>query len=417
MTLRQLAPIIAILCTLLAAPTFAAAQSGQDVDRFTISPEPAADPAVTERGYFVYELKPGTRAAGRVLVANTGQEDVTVELAAVDAMTAQTGGSAFAPTDTEPAAAGAWVDLAEPRVTLERGQRRAIDFTVRLPAGVEPGQYLAGIAAYVPTKPGEAAVRGENEAGATLDVQTRYVIAVQVDVPGKQTPHLTISGVELLEQPSGAMLSVALRNDGDIFLKPTGTVTVTAEGGGRAFSRPIRMDTFVTGTEVAYPVPWPGGPKPGQYGVDIELDYAEGKTATYAGTVEVGTETAAGTVLDLTLNEVRDPENDGLRYVEGRVSIENPGAPVENARLTLRVTHDGRAVEDYPLGSSVSVPSGASEFHVRYLPATDWSPGTYTFVVTLEAVDPANQEATALATSKVVTISVEERAAGDRGAA
>jgi hypothetical protein len=47
------------------------------------------------------------------------------------------------------------------------------------------------------------------------------------------------------------------------------------------------MGTFVTGTEVRYPVAWPSVPKPGSYTVRVVLNYGDGKTATYDHTMTV----------------------------------------------------------------------------------------------------------------------------------
>lgn len=224
---------------------------------------------------------------GSVRLQSTAKRPVTIELAALDAETAQTGGSSFAPTGTTPKAVGTWVRLAEPTVTLRPGEQKEVGFSVQAPESVEPGQYLAGIAAYAPNKPDQAAKRDENQAGASVDVQTRYVIAVQVNVPGAQVPSLTISSVSLLEQPAGKYIGVTMKNDGGVLLKPSGSIVITDSEGKRVLEEAIKMDTFVTGTEATYPVALPGAIGPGKYGVDVNLSYAKGKTARYSGALEI----------------------------------------------------------------------------------------------------------------------------------
>ena len=289
MHLRPIALVAIILAALAAAPARSSAQDREGGGAFTVSPAPAKDRAVTEKGYFVYRLEPGGSARGSVLLRNTGGEPIAVELAAVDAETAQTGGSAFAPVDAEPAAVARWLSLPERSVTLRPREEKRVGFSLRVPESIEPGHHLAGIAAYVPsTRKGGAAERGEGQAGASVSVQTRYVIAVQVDVPGARTPSLAIPSVSLSEQPNGTYIGVELRNDGNVFLKPSGSLTLTDPGGKRVLSRPIEMGTFVTGTAVTYPVPWRGEPNPGKYAVGVELAYADGKVARYTGAIEIG---------------------------------------------------------------------------------------------------------------------------------
>jgi hypothetical protein len=113
------------------------------------------------------------------------------------------------------------------------------------------------------------------------------VIGVQVDVPGEWVPSIRITGAEALEQMSGTQLGIAMRNDGDTFLKPEGSITLTNADAKLILSQPIKLDTFVTGTEITYPVAWPGIPVGGEYGVDVELNYADGKVARYRGMLTV----------------------------------------------------------------------------------------------------------------------------------
>ena len=285
---RLVALIVAIFSTLLALPSNSSAQGGENAAGFSFSPVPPKDPAVTERGYFIYKMTAGAGANGSVLLENTGRHPLTIEIAAVDAMTGQAGGSAFAPSGTKPVAVATWVELAEPSVTVGPGKQKVVGFSVRVPPSTKPGQYLAGIAAHAPDKPSkEAPKRAENQVGAAVNVRTRYVIAVQLDVPGAWAPSLTIPSVSVLEQPSGTHIGVRMRNDGGVFLKPSGSIVMSDSTGRRVLSHPIRMETFVTGTEVTYPVAWPGRPRPGEYSVDVRLSYARGKVAAYNGTLEI----------------------------------------------------------------------------------------------------------------------------------
>jgi hypothetical protein len=255
---------------------------------FSIGPVPGADPATTEKGYFVFELQPGAEANGDVRLENPGSEPLVVDLTAVDALTAQTGGSAFAGEAEAPQGVGAWVHPEQTRVALDPGQAATVGFTVRPPADVTPGQYLAGLAASaVEEEAGTPAALGADQAGAVLDVRSRYVIAVEVDVPGEWTPSMAVTGAEAMEVPSGTKLGIHLKNDGDTFLQPKGSLVLRNAEATPILDEPIEKGTFVTGTEVTYPVAWPGAPLAGEYGVDVELAYADGGIARYSGTFGV----------------------------------------------------------------------------------------------------------------------------------
>ncbi|MBA2364026.1 MAG: DUF916 domain-containing protein, partial [Chloroflexia bacterium] len=228
-------------------------------------------------------LRSDATATGSVLLRNTGKKPVVIELGVLDARTSQTGGSAFAETGSKPAAVGMWITLAQPKVTLQPGAKKQVGFSIQVPESVEPGQHLAGITAYVVKNP----AKDGKQTGASIVVQTRYVIAVQVDVPGTWTPSMKIPAVSLLEQPSGTVIGVSIRNDGDTFVKPSGSMTLSDSTGKRVLDHPIKMDTFVTNTEVTYPVALHDGLKPGKYDVSARLTYAKGKMAEYTGTIEI----------------------------------------------------------------------------------------------------------------------------------
>lgn len=285
--------VLAVLLATLLSPvpghtqTTPDAPVGASVVDFKFGLVPGADPATTAKGYFVYTLKEGDEAAGMVRVKNPGSEPVTVKLAPVDGITAQTGGSAFTAPDTPPTHVGAWVHLKQPSVTVAPGDGALVPFTITLPSGTAPGQYLAGISAYIHATPQVVADIGAKQVGASITLQTRYVIGIEVDVPGDWEPSLQITNAHALEQPSGTRLGIDLRNDGDTLLEPEGTVTLTDATGKTLLLAPIKLGTIVTGTDVTYPVAWPGVPLAGDYGVAVELTYAGGHVARYDGTLSV----------------------------------------------------------------------------------------------------------------------------------
>jgi hypothetical protein len=199
----------------------------------------------------------------------------------VDAVTAQTGGSAFETAGVKPEASATWLKFGESSLTLQAGRQKAVDFTVAVPRSVKPGQYLAGISAYVPNASPGTTRRASGQLGANVTMQMRYVIAVQVDVEGAWTPALQIESASLVEHPSGPFIGVLMKNDGDTFLKPSGAVVLTDRVGTRVLDQPITLGTFVPGTQITFPVKWNGELKPGDYEIAIEMKYAENETAYY----------------------------------------------------------------------------------------------------------------------------------------
>ena len=273
--------------SLLAGPRSAAAQTPAAAT-FGMKPEPQADPAVTASNYFIFKANPGDAVAGKVRITNPTKHAVTVELDGVDAFTAVNGGSAFTLNDAPPTAVGAWIAVKKTKLTVTPGKDQLVSFTVAVPKNATPGQHLAGLSA-IETTPASATptARAAGQAGASVDVRTRYVIAVEIDVPGAWSASLRITGATLLSQPSGRFLGLALTNDGAAFLHPTGSVTVTDASGAAVLAQSIAMGTFVTNTSIVYPIAWPDKLAPGQYRVTVHLAYGDGQTASYRGDLTV----------------------------------------------------------------------------------------------------------------------------------
>jgi hypothetical protein len=383
------------------------ADAQEPIDGFTVKAEPDADPATTAQGYFIFQTDPGSNESGTLRFTNPTADTIGVDLTAVDAITANNGGSAFATEDAELAAVGTWLQIDDPVVTLEPGEDQLIEFTVKVPKKVKPGQYLAGLAAAVaqPTDDQSTPVApAENQAGASIDLRTRYVIGVEIDVAGEWTPSLVIQDVTVIDQPSGPVIGIALHNDGATFLHPAGTLELTGADGKIALEHTIEMGTFVTGTVATYPVSLNRVLTPGAYQVRVDLEYGDDQTVSYEDTIDIGNlSVQAVTFSSLSIEEVRSAPDGTLQFVTIAVALENPGSPVANARLTLHVSRDGAPVEDVVLSEAMALRPGAGQISQRYLPPTGWESGTYAFSVTIEDVNPETGTAVELASAQSET--------------
>ena len=116
-----LASLLIFSALISASPSDASGQGQAEETGFRISPVTAADPAITASGYFIYKIQSSTSVTGSVMLKNPGSVPLTVQLAGVDAITAQTGGSAFTTADVTPTKAGTWLKFTETSVTLPAG--------------------------------------------------------------------------------------------------------------------------------------------------------------------------------------------------------------------------------------------------------------------------------------------------------
>ncbi len=238
-----------------------------------------------QTGYYLIDSKPGRSIECEVLLTNTSNKALTLQLAGVDASTGPYGGVSYETVDEKVDAMGAWIDLDQKQVQLAVNARVIAKFTVNVPADAAPGDHVGGLVAMVPTKDEGKTVAGGQEAGAVVVVQPRRVIAVQVVVPGTAEPTLAIDNVVPVARPDAMYLGIQIESTGQLLTQGHGTIELT-DG---SFGGDINLGTFVPGTSIEYPVKWTQAPEPGDYPAYVKILYDDDKrVAEWRGTVTVG---------------------------------------------------------------------------------------------------------------------------------
>jgi Bacterial protein of unknown function (DUF916) len=247
--------------------------------------QPARGPE-TSNGYFVIDTAPGKHVHQSVLLRNDSERALELRLAAVDAATGTYGGASYALPDGTPHLTGSWISLEDRSVELGPGQATTVGFALDVPEDAAGGQHLAGLAVWSPSdRSGDA-----KEGGSSIRVQTRSIVAVEVDLPGSSQPHLTISGIEPLVRADGLYLGIHVANDGHGLTTGEGTAEVTGDGFVSSFS----VDTFVPQTDITYPVKWRKSAADGDYDAAVKIRYDDGRVATWQGTFTIGSEVQEG---------------------------------------------------------------------------------------------------------------------------
>lgn len=248
---------------------------------------PAAGPGLSEgQDYFVLDMVPGDRRTQAIELSNDSQQPLHVQLAAVDAATAQMGGVDYASEEKPAGATGSWITLEDRTIPLAPGESTQVSFDVEVPEDAVAGVHLAGLVIWV------EGAEEETNAGtqASMSVQSRRVIAVQVDLPGSAAPVLEIRGGHAEARPDGLYLGVDLFNSGTGFATGTGTVSIEGLDELGTFT----LDTVVPRTGTNFPFRWGGSGVPnGSYDVSVEIDYGTA-IATWQGEVVVGPALQAG---------------------------------------------------------------------------------------------------------------------------
>jgi hypothetical protein len=265
---------------LLVAPGAATAQEGSV--NFVVEPVPGSSTA-PRGGYFLLQATRGDAVTQAIGVRNDSPDRLELRLAAVDAVTGQRGGASYTLDTETPTRTGAWITLERTSLTLDPKASTIVPFRVAVPRDAASGEHLAGVSVAAPTEQRGPGPTGEGQAGATVDVQARRIIAVQINLPGPSDPELVVTGVTPAGRPDGLYLEIGIENAGRGLTAGEGTITLP----DRDFEQSFTVDTFVPGTSIAYPIKWTEAADDGDYPARVEIRYGE-RVARWNGTFTVG---------------------------------------------------------------------------------------------------------------------------------
>ncbi len=255
---------------LLGAFAAASASGAPGAATFALLPQ-HYDPSLNAtRSYFVAVARPGATFRNSVRVSNMGTRTGTALLYAVDATTGQTSGAVYLGRRMPRHGVGAWITLGVNTVTLAPGRSRIVPITVRVPAGTRAGDHLGGIVA-------ENATVTQATGHGALQIKIRHltIAAVEVQVPGTASTRFDVTGVRAGGEHGYQYVYLHLQNLGALTTKPFGQVVISSADGQPVATRNLRLDTFLPGTAIDYPLLLPKAAlAPGAYQATVDLTYA-----------------------------------------------------------------------------------------------------------------------------------------------
>lgn len=376
----------------------ASARDGADPAGPSTDPPPAfaIQPADGEDGYLSIELEPGERGDLTVVLGKTrGRDDEAAVVYKAGVVTMTNGGLGVLDADSAPTEPTTWIEFEAERYTWAEGEGVEQTFGVAVPDETPPGEYVTALV----IQNAEPVAIPDN---AMFDQIVRRALPILITVPGPLEGSAELGDPVLAVDGEGLILTVPIANTGNRIINPAGSITfVDPATGAAVLTAPVEMGSVYVGHETTIQVGIRDGLRPGNYAVDILLaDDARGVRIARSGLAvvapdpEVPIAAPPVSIQETAIEPV--PSGDKVQFLNVSASIGNSGEPVANARLIFHVTRDGELVEDFPLASSLSLPSGSTEVQQRYIPATGWEPGVYAFALTLESVDPTNGVATVI---------------------
>ncbi|GIG26983.1 WxL protein peptidoglycan domain-containing protein [Cellulomonas denverensis] len=216
---------IAAAVLLLGALTTPAAQAADSDVTWTV--RTAANDLGSDRTGFDYHLDPGGSVQDALVVANRGDEPLTLGVYAADGYTTDAGQFDVLTGDADSAHLGSWLTTGE-SITVEPGATADVPFTLTVPENATPGDYVGALVTSL-AQPGD-------EPGITVD--RRLGIRIDLRVGGELAPALTVTDVQLgyhdTINPAGTgdgTVSYTLHNTGNTVISAQQEVEVSGPFG------------------------------------------------------------------------------------------------------------------------------------------------------------------------------------------
>jgi hypothetical protein len=227
-------------------------------------------------GYFIYTAHAGTTLHGVVIVSNSGTAAGSVTLSTADASTGATTGTIYL-TDRAAKSSAKWIALGTTKSTLAVKRAVRVPFTVTVPAGTAPGQYVAGIVAAGANQP-----TGSSGGKTSVHIRIRNlaIMAVQVNVPGPVIHKFTVSTITAGGSRGYQQVLIRISNQGNVLEHPKGSISIYDSAGKLVETVPYTMDTFLPHTTIEYPVTLKKALPAGDYTTSFDISYGGGKTTT-----------------------------------------------------------------------------------------------------------------------------------------
>lgn len=174
-------------------------------------------------GHFNFALVPGQSVSDAIVVENFSDHSLLFHIYGADLITAAGGGLAPAQPAATMHAAGAWIKVARPTITIPAHGQDTDSFTLTLPTGTSPGQHLGAVVA--------SADVGLTTQGSPIEARTALITVITV--PGTVHASGRITALSGSAPTSGeTAFAITLANTGNVLLTYSGSVKID-DGKGR----------------------------------------------------------------------------------------------------------------------------------------------------------------------------------------
>jgi hypothetical protein len=194
------------------------------------------DPYTGNQSWFVYTRNPGDIINDIASIKNFGDQEATVEIYPVDAVTS-TGGSFILKFDHEDQyGIGDWTKIDQKEINIKPGERLDVPFAINLPEELPPGQYVGGIVIeYGSQQNGSAAGKCVAASGCEnsfVTVKTRVGARIYITVPGSVEEKVAVTDFNFFTTITGQpRFKFRIENDGNVVYQPVAKIEIRDSNG------------------------------------------------------------------------------------------------------------------------------------------------------------------------------------------
>ena len=251
----------------LTGPRTSASAADQPSDALSLS-------AVGQSGgYFTVNAAAGSTTQLTVSRTNTSAAPTTARTYPANTYSIVNGGFGAETRDNAASGVTQWLSYKDEVLALAPAQVNTTTFTVKIPAGTAPGDYLSGVVL-------ENDVPIEGTGSISLNQIYRHILAVSIRVPGAYKPAFTLAKPAHSYSGSNSIVGATIDNSGNRNLRPAGNIVVKDSTGTVVSDAPVTMGSLYAHNITSVQATLGGQLNPGKYTVTITLkDAGSGASA------------------------------------------------------------------------------------------------------------------------------------------
>lgn len=257
-------PARTLLVLLCAVGVIAGPVSGAGADDGKQQVNLSLKPVDQQGSYFSLSMDPGQSRQLKVELGNHGAAPIAARTYAADGYTLINGGFGAGDRDSTPTAAATWLTYPTDVLQLPAGQANVRTFTLMVPAGAAPGDYVSAL-----VLENDAPIQGSGS--VALNQIVRQVIAVSIHVSGPLQPALTLGTASHKISGDKSVVAVQVKNTGTTNLKPAGTLLIRDHDGKTVSQAAVSLDSVYARTDTQSETTLNGKLQPGDYTAAVTL--------------------------------------------------------------------------------------------------------------------------------------------------